>query len=155
MKSAIMCAVAISLAAMPSLASAEDFRWGGPVQQSRPATQQARPNTDQTRPNTDGAILTLKESDVGRLRAALNLTPEQQPHWGPVEAALIDIARQDSRAEATGLVSRTSAVATRAVQLRRLKSLAGPLIRSLDDSQKRDAIAFARRLGYGQLVASF
>ena len=40
-------------------------------------------------------------------------------------------------------------------KLRRLKVLAGPLIRSLDDSQKSEAVAFARRIGYGQLAASF
>ena len=42
-----------------------------------------------------------------------------------------------------------------ATQLRRLKAVAMPLIQSLDDNQKRDAIIFARNLGLQQLVAAF
>ena len=137
MRSAVVSALAFALAAICP-ASAEDFRWSGPLP--------ARASTE--------AGTALKEADVARLRTTLNLTPAQQPHWGPVEAALMDIARQDGRAETTGLVKRTSAAATRAMQLRRLKALAMPLIQTLDDNQRRDAIAFARRIGYGHLVAA-
>jgi hypothetical protein len=107
-------------------ASAEDYRWSGPIQASRPGSQ---------------AVPAPKESEIRRLRTVLNLTPEQVPYWSPVEAALLQLARQNERADGS--------------QLRRLKGLAAPLVRSLDEVQKRDAISFARQMGYGRLVASF
>ena len=72
--------------------------------------------------------------------------PAQQPHWLPVEVALSDLARQKAR----GLT-----VAATTMHLRRIKSLAMPLIMILDDNQKRDAIAFSRTMGFQQLVAAF
>jgi hypothetical protein len=103
------------------------------------------------------AIIT--ESLIARLRATLKLTPSQQPHWAPVEAALSELARQQARGEAAGfmykLTDRTSAIAATAMQLHRLRAIALPLINSLDDNQKRDAIAFARNMGLQQLVAAF
>ena len=89
----------------------------------------------------------------------MKLTPAQQPHWTPVEAALSELARQQAKGEAAGFshkyTDRSSAIAATATQLRRLKAIAMPLIKSLDDSQKRDAITFARNLGFQQLVAAF
>src|SRR5688572_23195433 len=103
--------------------------------------------------------VTVKESHIARLRAVLNLTPEQRPHWGPVEVALRAIARQ-SREEvsAGGIVQRmserASSVAGDAMRLRRLVAAARPLIRVLDDEQKRDAMALARQFGFDRLVAA-
>jgi hypothetical protein len=105
------------------------------------------------------ASIVITESHIARLRAALRLTPAQQPHWVPVEAALSELARQQARGEAAGfsykLTDRSSAVAETAMQLRRLRAIAMPLIMSLDDNQKRDAITFARNMGFQQLVAAF
>jgi hypothetical protein len=86
----------------------------------------------------------ITSGQIARLKAILKLRPEQHPHWAAVEAALSDIARD-----------RTAAVSDIANKLRRLKAMAAPLIRTLDDNQKSDAIAFAQRIGYGQLAASF
>ena len=102
--------------------------------------------------------VTITEGHIARLRAALKLTPMQQQYWAPVEAALNQIARQQARAEVgTGyrLADRTSAIATTLMQLQRLRSVAMPLIYSLDENQKREAIAFARTMGFQQLVAAF
>ena len=103
------------------------------------------------------AIIT--ESHIARLRAALRLTPAQHAHWAPVEAALSELARQQARGEAAGftakLTDRSSAVAATTTHLRRIKAIALPLIHSLDDNQKRDAIAFGRNMGLQQLVAAF
>jgi hypothetical protein len=109
-----------------STASAEDYRWSGSIQASRPSSE---------------AVPAPKEFDIRRLRTALNLTPGQLAYWSPVEAALLQIVRQNEPADGA--------------QLRRLKGLAAPLIRSLDDVQKSDAISIARNMGYGRLVASF
>lgn len=102
----------------------------------------------------------ISESHIARLRASLSLKPEQQKYWGPVESALRALARQQSReASGGGFVSRmserASSVAGTAVQLRRLASVAAPLIRVLDDNQKQRAMSFAHSSGFGHLAAAF
>jgi hypothetical protein len=42
-----------------------------------------------------------------------------------------------------------------AVQLRRLASVAAPLIRVLDEGQKRNAMSFANNAGFGHLASAF
>lgn len=103
----------------------------------------------------------IREAHIARLRTILNLKPEQQKHWGPVESALRGLARAQARDEngGGGIVRRVSdkasAMAGTAVQLRRLASAAGPLIRSLDDSQKSSAMSFVQSAGFGHLAAAF
>ena len=101
----------------------------------------------------------ITEGLIARLRAALKLTPAQHAHWVPVEAALSELARQQARGEAAGftakLTDRSSAIAATTTQLRRIKAIALPLINSLDENQKREALAFGRNLGLQQLVAAF
>ena len=102
----------------------------------------------------------IRESHISRLRAALNLTASQHPLWVPVEAALRDIARSQSRDVAgVGFVQRMSDRATSAagdaMRLRRLAMAARPLIRVLDDNQKHDAMMLAQRYGFDRLVSAF
>ncbi len=112
---------------------------------------------DTVRPGAVQGVIT--EAHIARLRAALKLTPAQHRHWVPVEAALSELARRQARGGSAGLGSkfadRSSAMAATTNQLRRLKAVAMPLIYTLDDNQKREAIAFARTLGFQQLVAAF
>lgn len=105
-----------------------------------------------------GAV--IKESHIARLRAALNLKPDQQRYWGPVESALRALARQQNKAASgSGVISRmsdrASGAAATAVYLRRLASAAAPLIRVLDDTQKQRAMSFANSSGFGHLAAAF
>jgi hypothetical protein len=154
---------------MVSLASAQQ-QWGAgapagaPVISVPPGVEASadprRTPSVRERGRADVAIdAIITESHIVRLRAALRLTPSQQSHWAPVEAALSELARQQARGEAAGftykLTDRTSAIAATAMQLRRLRTIAMPLINSLNDTQKRDAIAFARNMGLQQLVAAF
>jgi hypothetical protein len=102
----------------------------------------------------------VKEAHIARLRAALNLTAEQQRYWGPVESALRALARSQAREEASaGLMARMSDKATRmagtAVHLKRLVSAATPLIKVLDENQKRSAVSFAQGAGFGHLAQAF
>ena len=102
----------------------------------------------------------IREAHIARLRSVLNLKPEQQRYWGPVEAALRALSRQQAReASGAGLMQRMSdratSVAGTAVQLRRLASAAAPLIRALDDSQKQSAMSFAHSSGFSHLAAAF
>ena len=104
--------------------------------------------------------IVVKESHISRLKAVLNLAPHQRSYWGPVEAALRDIARQSrDEASAGGFVQRmsdrASSVAGEAMRLRRLAAVARPLLGVLDDGQKRDAMVLARQFGFDRLVAAF
>ncbi len=124
------------------------------------AAASARAPAASDRPRAEApADVVITESHIARLRATLKLSPAQLAYWAPVEAALSQLARQQARGEAAGFsqrfTDRSAAVAMTATQLRRLKAVAMPLIQSLDDNQKRDAIIFARNLGLQQLVAAF
>ena len=142
-KVALVGAVALTTVTMP-LAAAEP--WEAPQNQQEGVASSAGP--------------ILRESHITRLRAALNLTPEQQKYWAPVEAALRALARQQAREETgSGMMQRMSDKATTmagsAVKLRRLASAATPLIRVLDEAQKRNAMSFANSAGFGHLAAAF
>lgn len=143
LKAAIVGAMALTMG-MPSFAAAETL---------------GSPEAQQERQVSHGAPL-IQEGQITRLRTALNLTAEQQRHWGPVESALRALARQQAREEAsTGLMQRMSDKATRmagsAVQLKRLASAAAPLIKVLDENQKRSAVSFAQSAGFGHLAQAF
>ena len=102
----------------------------------------------------------VKEAHIARLRTVLNLNAEQQKYWGPVESALRALARSQAREEASaGLVARVSEKATRmagtAVHLKRLASAAAPLIKVLEESQKRSAVSFVQSAGFGHLAQAF
>lgn len=101
----------------------------------------------------------IAEIDIGRIRTALRLTAAQMPHWGPVEATLIDISRrQRSQAENDGylrrLSRRTMAIALDGAAVARLAAAARPLIATLDPEQRQTAMRLARDMGLGQVVAS-
>jgi hypothetical protein len=89
---------------------------------------------------SSGPIIT--RGQIASLKAVLKLRSDQQSYWTTVEAALLDL-------------SRSSAVADTVSKLRRLKTVAGPLLKTLDDSQRSEAVAFAHRIGYGRLAAAF
>ena len=105
-----------------------------------------------------GVVVT--DAHIARIRAALRLTPAQQPYWPPVEAALRNVVLPPAPARpAGGLLQeiRNNAGAAYAgmATLKRLAAIATPLIRRLDPSQKRDAVQAARSMGFGHLARAF
>ncbi len=108
------------------------------------------------------AMAQLSESHIAHLKAALNLRPEQRPHWVPVEAALRDLVRDSARGPREpadgGFIQRAgdraAALAADAMRLRRLAMAARPLYRTLDDDQKRGAMLLARRFGLDRFIAA-
>lgn len=119
---------------------------------------------DEGAPRASQPSVSLGEvnSKLAHAKAALRLTPEQERHWPRVESILRDIVRRQTAAEegsAGNAVYRLGARAADAVvsaaAIRRLISAAQPLIRSLDDGQKREAITMARAMGLGHVAASF
>lgn len=103
------------------------------------------------------------EAGIARFKAALRLKPEQMRHWPRVEAALRSLSNDSEKVEVAdaqpGLIRRTvnraSDYAMNAASIRRLMSAAQPLVKSLDQEQKREAITLARSMGFGQLAARF
>jgi hypothetical protein len=105
------------------------------------------------------------EAGIARFKAALRLTPAQERHWPRVEAALRAVASEGDRqqvADASGNPGFLRRVGTRATELamsaasmRKLVSAARPLVNSLDEGQKREAISLARAMGFGSLAARF
>lgn len=103
------------------------------------------------------------EAGIARFKAALRLKPEQEKHWPRVEAVLRSIASEGDRQQADdaspqpGFFRRVGARATEmamsAGSMRRLISAAQPLVKSLDEDQKREAITLARAMGFGSLAA--
>jgi len=97
----------------------------------------------------------LTEGHIYRLKAALHLRAEQLSHWAPVEAALRAAIRNGNRGEETasndGLVQKVrTRVKGYMVQVSALQgayAAAGPLIASLDESQKRSGAGVIRALG--------
>jgi hypothetical protein len=102
----------------------------------------------------------ITDAHISRLHSMLRLTAAQERHWPAVEAALRRFAREQARedAAASGFVQRlrtqASSVASQAVSLKRVVSAAMPLIRSLDEDQKRDATRLARALGFDKLASA-
>jgi hypothetical protein len=105
--------------------------------------------------------LLINDATIARLKHALHLTPAQEPYWPAVESALRDLARHETQAEpeAGGVVRRltrrAARVALNAAHLRHVMTAAMPLIQTLGDDQKRDALALARTMGLGSLALAY
>jgi hypothetical protein len=96
-----------------------------------------------------GSVLT--DGKINRIKAALRLTRLQERYWPPIEAALREMARELSHKSAAGEGGATIDQA----KVQRLASVAYPLLATLDEGQKREAMALARAMGLQGLVASF
>ena len=93
------------------------------------------------------------DARIAALKAGLKLTPEQEKNWPAVETALRDFAKQRSdrfaaRASADKaadkptdrlerMSQRADAMTQQGAALKKLTDAAGPLYKSLDDSQKK------------------
>ena len=97
--------------------------------------------------------------NIPRIKSVLKLTPAQEQHWAPVEAALRELARrQNASSESPGLVRRISnrvvTVVLNSAAVQRLAVAARPLIGTLDAEQMRAAQGLAQEMGLGPVVAA-
>jgi len=94
--------------------------------------------------------------DIGRIHRVLQLTPQQEPYWTPVETALRNLAREQESAEPAGLMRRIGrravSIVFNATAIERLAAAARPLIAVLSDDQKRAAGEMAQRMGLGPVL---
>ena len=103
---------------------------------------------------------TLSFTQVVRLKAALKLTAAQEQLWAPVEQAFREISQAQEAGGAQGFVQgikhrAAAAIGLNALALRRLASAAYPLIRTLNEEQKQNGLAFARSAGLESVAAAF
>ena len=105
-----------------------------------------------------GAYGAQASINIARIKSVLKLTPAQEHHWAPVEAALRDLARKQSQTESTSLVRRISnrvvLVVLNSGAVQRLAVAARPLVASLDHEQMRAAQGLAQEMGLGPVVAA-
>jgi hypothetical protein len=96
--------------------------------------------------------------DIGRIHGVLQLTPDQEVYWPPVEAALRDLSRQQSSDEPAGFVRRLKhrvvSIVLNSAAIERLVVAARPLIARLSDDQKRAAGGMAQQMGLGPVLAA-
>jgi len=101
-------------------------------------------------------INAFADARIAALHAGLQLTPEQEKNWPAVESAMRDMAKQRSdwftaRASADRpkdpierLTLRADVMGKRAAALKKFADAAGPLYKSLDESQKHRFAVLAR-----------
>jgi hypothetical protein len=114
------------------------------VRLSRPSSAAARPAAAAPKRTLEKVDLNnLSATQIARLKAHLAITPDQEEHWRPVEAALLDIAKDQQARKAAG----QKGYAIPATVSQQLYWTAGPLIMNLRDDQKLAARNLARSLG--------
>lgn len=99
----------------------------------------------------------LTQAHIARFKSVLKLTPAQEQFWPAVERAFRDMQRgsDETPGLVQGIANRAASFGGNAMALRRLAAAAYPLIQSLDDGQKQNAIALARSLGLEKLAFAF
>jgi hypothetical protein len=98
-------------------------------------------------------------AQVARLKSVLKLTSAQEQLWIPIEQAFREISQAQEASASQGLLqsikNRATSIGLNALALRRLASAAYPLIRTLDEEQKQNGLAFARSAGLHSVAAAF
>jgi hypothetical protein len=92
----------------------------------------------------------LTGAEIARIKRDLRLTPDQEPRWPPVEAALGEMGRQQIQEIRHGQEPRIS---PNDWPPQRLYSVAGPLLVTLRPDQKEQVRRLCRSLGF-EAVAS-
>jgi len=141
----IFCAGVVALATLGSLSIAPAARADDVVMTTASAPSNA-------------AAAHTATIDIARIKSALHLTPAQERHWAPVEAALRELARRQERDANDGLVRRVSRrvvqVALNSATVHRLVAAARPLVKTFDDQQMQTAHGLAQEMGLGPVVAA-
>lgn len=105
---------------------------------------------------SQGSYTISASIDVARIHRVLQLTPEQERYWRPVEAALRQLAHHQPQSESEGLVHRVSRrlvqIVLDSAAVQRLAVAARPLIARLDERQKEAAGRLAQEMGLGPVV---
>ena len=106
----------------------------------------------------DGAGLTVTHSHIAQLKSILRLTPEQDRHWPAVEVALHALVKtQDGEAPhgfTQSIRARAVSITANAAAIAKVLAAAKPLIKSLDNEQRRGVMMLAQSLGIAKLASA-
>jgi hypothetical protein len=91
---------------------------------------------------------TFTVAQIAQIKASMNLRPDQEQYWPPVEGALRELARQFVAQKTGG-----KKVAIGAAEAQRLYWAAGPLIMSMTEDQKQEIRRIARAMGLAQVAS--
>jgi hypothetical protein len=148
-KQALVCVFFAACCAVAAVAA--------PVDAAAQAPSNGRPHEQRARPHIPSDIV-VTEAHIFIIKFALQLRPEQEWHWVPIETALRDLARSQAAkmelASMEGVADRPAGGTDVATRLRRIALLARPLMKALDDGQRRKMMTLARSAGLEQLLAS-
>ena len=99
----------------------------------------------------------MSSGHVAKLKAVLKLTAEQEPLWPAIDRAFREISQSQAASPGfvQGIKQRVAQVALNSLALRRLATAAQPLIRTLSDEQKQNALQFARSMGLHSVALAF
>ena len=135
---------------LPVAAAAEGLARPAPRAVAKPSAAPARPLAA-SRP---GYI--LDDAQIASIKERLHLTPDQEPMWPAVEAALRNMAyKRAQQTAARGAARNVQAAAVDPEAVQGLKSAAVPLIMSFNDEQKEEVRSLAHVMGLDQLAAQF
>jgi hypothetical protein len=100
----------------------------------------------------------LNDAQIASIKERLNLTPDQEAMWPPVEAALRQVSyirnatdTQNRRAQQSG--SRLAFIDPDSTEVRQLKYAALPLFMRLNDDQKREVNSLAHVMGLSKVAS--
>ncbi len=124
-----------------------------PVSEAKPAAAALT----HRRANRQGFM--LDDAQIASIKERLHLTPDQEPMWPAVEAALRNIAfakaGEAHRRGAHAAKMQVGAVDPDSVEAQGLKSAAIPLIMSFSAEQKDEVRSLAHVMGLDQLASQF
>jgi hypothetical protein len=105
----------------------------------------------------------LNYAQIASIKKRLNLTPDQEPLWPPVETALRNVSyvRKAREIKVASLGNGTTGagpmtyIDTNSAEVQQLKSAALPLIMRLNDEQKREVKSMAYIMGLESVASLF
>ena len=108
----------------------------------------------------EGNSVIVTESHIASFKAALKLTAAQERHWPAVESALRSLAKRQAHDDGnSGMVYRLSSkaagIVVDAIGFKRVAAAAAPLLKSLDEEQKQNALQAASAMGFSNLASAF
>jgi hypothetical protein len=130
------------------------------VESAKPGPAKMQDENPPARRVTSRSNNVLNDAQIASIKRRLNLTPEQERMWPPVEAALRKIVYTKSAmnphtrgAQSSG--SPAAYIDPTSAEVRQLKAAALPLITRLNDEQKREVKMLAYVMGLEAVASQF
>jgi hypothetical protein len=143
--------------AYPARVASAPVATAPPTAAAKPQTPAAPARHVSSRPGT-----VVNDAQIASIKKRLNLTPDQEPLWPPVETALRNVSyvRKAREIKVASLGNGTGAgpmtyIDTNSAEVQQLKSAALPLIMRLNDEQKRQVKSMAYIMGLESVASLF